>query len=905
MKTTSKRSLLLFCAVGFASLLSAQNPAYTGLVVDARSGDPIDGATVSAARAGTFAVTGADGAFGLASEGGTTALSGAAFRAEAGIRFSGANRELRISLPGAADVELTLFDVRGQALDLHRASYGAGDYSFSLDAMLERPLSTGLYVLRAKVGGEVRTFSLAGTGDVAAVKTGALRAAKSSRAVAAETVTISKDGYVEVSLPVYERTADIGLVRLMPESAEPMVAPAPSTCDGAPAFATGVDWSTRGYEAVWNNALYTCAYVPYFCNVGTGHTPVTYAWTKLGECGSSGNSSVAVSSSSKKVSSSSSSQKASSSSSQKVSSSSSSKKASSSSSSQKASSSSSAKVSSSSAASGNVVCKAWASSLYLVNGNWSDGPVVAVSGTTGNAYQCKAGQGSFCYYYKPDHSVYGGNGSWPVYESVGVCGQGASSSSSSQKVSSSSSSKKVSSSSSSQKVSSSSSSSSKKVSSSSSSQKVSSSSSSKKTSSSSSANASWRSVSLKSTISTAQPMTGLVLWSDNSKASTYANSISMEYAYCWPSKVVKGQKSDGSIDYDWSWFESLLNSVSSRGHQAIVRFTYEYPNNAVIDSRNPGTTAVPAYLKARSDYHETYSSNPGGDGPTWYADWSNDSLKSFTRRFYADFAKRYDNDPRLALLEVGFGHWGEYHIYGTTLKLGTNFPDKEYQKSFLRHVDTLFKSLPWAVSIDAADDEYTPIVGSSTLMGLDFGLFDDSFMHSEHEKSQGEGYNEGNWIALNYANRWKNAPMGGEVSYYSSSDQKNFLKPSGMYGVTWEQMASKYHVSFMIANDAPTGSYGTKERFLEAALASGYKFRVTAFERTDDQARVTIKNEGVAPLYRDAYVAVNGTRGGRSLKGLLPGESATVTIPATGSLKLTIESDFTVSGRPIGYLADL
>ena len=400
-------------------------------------------------------------------------------------------------------------------------------------------------------------------------------------------------------------------------------------------------------------------------------------------------------------------------------------------------------------------------------------------------------------------------------------------------------------------------------------------------------------------------MTGLVLWSDNSKTSTYANSISMEYAYCWPSKVVKGQKSDGSIDYDWSWFESLLNSVSGRGHQAIVRFTYEYPNNTVVDSRVPGTTAVPAYIKAMPGYKETFASNPNDDGPTYYADWSNDSLKSFTRRFYADFARRYDNDPRLALLEVGFGHWGEYHICGTKLQLGTNFPDKEYQKSFLRHVDTLFKSLPWAVSIDAADDEYTPIVGSSTLMGLGFGLFDDSFMHSKNEKSQGDGYNEDNWISLNYANRWKNAPMGGEVSYYSSSDQKNFLKPSGMYGVTWEQMASKYHVSFMIANDAPTGSYGTKERFLEASLASGYKFRVTAFERTDDQARVTIKNEGVAPLYRDAYVAVNGTRGGRSLKGLLPGESATVTIPATGNLDLTIESDFTVSGRPIQYQADL
>ena len=157
----------------------------------------------------------------------------------------------------------------------------------------------------------------------------------------------------------------------------------------------------------------------------------------------------------------------SSSSSSKVSSSSSSKKTSSSSS---YSSSSSKKTSSSSSANGGTIsCKAWSASLFLVNGNWSDGPVVAVSGTSGTAYQCKAGQGSYCYYYTPDNAVYGANGSWPVYETVGTCG-GQAVSSSSQKVSSSS--QKASSSS--QKASSSSSS--KKTSSSSSSQKASSSS---------------------------------------------------------------------------------------------------------------------------------------------------------------------------------------------------------------------------------------------------------------------------------------------------------------------------------------------------------------------------------------------------------------------------------------------
>ncbi|MBO7130963.1 MAG: hypothetical protein J6V65_02315, partial [Fibrobacterales bacterium] len=83
----------------------------------------------------------------------------------------------------------------------------------------------------------------------------------------------------------------------------------------------------QGYKAVWDNALYSCESVQHNCNVGSGHNPVSYGWTKVADCGTA-----APSSSSKKVSSSSSSKKtSSSSSSQKTSSSSSSKKASSSS----------------------------------------------------------------------------------------------------------------------------------------------------------------------------------------------------------------------------------------------------------------------------------------------------------------------------------------------------------------------------------------------------------------------------------------------------------------------------------------------------------------------------------------------------------------------------------------------
>ena len=85
-----------------------------------------------------------------------------------------------------------------------------------------------------------------------------------------------------------------------------------------------------------------------------------------------------------------------------------------------------------------------------------------------------------------------------------------------------------------------------------------------------------------------------------------------------------------------------------------------------------------------------------------------------------------------------------------------------------------FKKTPWSISIDAADNDFAPIVGNSSLMALKFGLFDDSFMHEEHDD-----YNESCWSQIG-TNRWKTAPGGGEISYYTSNDQKNALNPAGM-----------------------------------------------------------------------------------------------------------------------------
>ena len=403
-------------------------------------------------------------------------------------------------------------------------------------------------------------------------------------------------------------------------------------------------------------------------------------------------------------------------------------------------------------------------------------------------------------------------------------------------------------------------------------------------------------VSIQSKVNAVQPGTGLVLWSENARNrdAAYGKSISLEYAYCLPCQVVTG-KDNGVIRYNWGSFNSWLKDVASRGHQAVVRFRYEYPGDRSVDG-NPGTTAVPGYIKDLDDYKETYYENE--DGPTWYADWTHAELQWFTKQFYADFNAAYKNDPRIAFVEVGFGHWSEYHIYGTPLQPGVNFPSAAYQKEFLTYLDSVLE-IPWLISIDAADS--SPVVGDASLMALTFGLFDDSFMHKDHEGD----YNENCWKAIGKGTRWETGACGGEISYYTSADQKNFLNPAGMYGVTWEQASAKYHITFMIANDAPSGTYGTASRFKEASMACGYHFVLTGLYANDKQTAAYITNTGIAPLYRDAFLAVGGVRSITSLKGLLPGATLLIYIDKpTDGHDLTIESDFILPTQTIQFDTD-
>jgi hypothetical protein len=92
-----------------------------------------------------------------------------------------------------------------------------------------------------------------------------------------------------------------------------------------------------------------------------------------------------------------------------------------------------------------------------------------------------------------------------------------------------------------------------------------------------------------------------------------------------------------------------------------------------------------------------------------------------------------------------------------------------------------------------------------------------------------------------------------------------------------------------------------------AGMYMGYKFKVTAFSSNSTQSKITVTNTGVAPIYYDAYISVNGKRASESLKSLQPGTEKTYLIqaPAGANPTVTIACDHLVSGQKIEYEANL
>jgi hypothetical protein len=382
-----------------------------------------------------------------------------------------------------------------------------------------------------------------------------------------------------------------------------------------------------------------------------------------------------------------------------------------------------------------------------------------------------------------------------------------------------------------------------------------------------------KSIHIRSSINHVQPMTGIVLWEELNHKNT--DAIQLEYSYMRYNDVVK----EKGI-YDWSVVEKKLNSSASRSHQAIMRFWDTYPGRE---------SAVPDYIKKLHDYHGVVAKSENRD--TGFPDWSNTEYQRFMLEFFEKFAERYDRDPRLAFLEVGFGLWSEYHIYDPGEILGTNFPSMEFQAKYFKHLANVFKELPWMISEDAHLESRTPFASQPELLDLKFGIFDDSFYRAWEP-----GYNLDGWKFFGME-RFKESPVGGEITF-RQKERSDYVDSN------WVKETRHFGITFMICEQWLR--WISIDRIRANSMVCGYKFKVTDFKANNSTSRVTVENTGVAPIYYDAYITVNGVRSLKSLKYLQPGESAQYMVKSGGQNPiLTIECDRLVPGQIIEYAAEL
>jgi len=383
----------------------------------------------------------------------------------------------------------------------------------------------------------------------------------------------------------------------------------------------------------------------------------------------------------------------------------------------------------------------------------------------------------------------------------------------------------------------------------------------------------FKSIPLQSKITGVQPMTGIVLWEELDRKNT--DAIQLEYSYMRYQDVVEEKGK-----YDWKIVEEKMNSAASRSHQIILRFFDAYPGRE---------SPVPAYIKALLDYDEIVTKSEGRD--TSFPDWSHPEYQRFILEFFQKFAEKYDNDPRLSFLETGFGLWSEYHIYDPGEILGKNFPTKEFQAIFFKHLDKYFKTTPWMISQDAHVDTRTPFADQPDLLNLKFGIFDDSF-HLAWKPS----YNYEGWKFFGLE-RFKESPMGGEI-LFPNKERNDYVDAN------WAEQARRFGITFMICEQWLR--WIPLDRLKEHSLACGYKFKIIEFKSNNEMSKLTVENAGVAPIYYDAFITVNGTRSSGTLKYLQPGKSRQFTVQSGGEKPVvTIECDRLVPGQKIEFEANL
>jgi hypothetical protein len=325
---------------------------------------------------------------------------------------------------------------------------------------------------------------------------------------------------------------------------------------------------------------------------------------------------------------------------------------------------------------------------------------------------------------------------------------------------------------------------------------------------------------------------------------------SLEFTYVSVADVL--QSESGTLD--WSVVDGALTRAAARGHHAILRLYVDYPATP--------PSGVPTFLNqgANPVTYKAYTDYGGGSSP----DYSNTRLIDQMVYVIAAFGARYDQDARLAYVQLGLlGFWGEWHCYPHDPAVW--FATRAVQTRIFAAYESAFTYTKRLVSQDEFQYWTTTDTAYPPTSQYSLGWHDDAFGDSTYSSTgtQEDFYFYSHLQAHNLLDRYQTQVMAGEIL---PDLQASIFAGDGSYkGQAFAPAAAATHVSWLLFNQAfvSTNSATYTKNAAEASLLLGYQFYVQAMTFTEPAAcvndaatmcsvaKVTIVNKGNAPFPYD------------------------------------------------------
>jgi hypothetical protein len=383
---------------------------------------------------------------------------------------------------------------------------------------------------------------------------------------------------------------------------------------------------------------------------------------------------------------------------------------------------------------------------------------------------------------------------------------------------------------------------------------------------------------------------------------------SMEYA-----NVSFRDLMTGPTSFVWTSLDAILNLAATNGCQCAVRVYMDFPGKS--------TSEIPQYLLdgglttyAYTDYGNVHSLSP---------DYEDANLRTALTNFIAALGARYDNDPRLACIELGllgfWGQWGTWPSGGTFL---VPFASTNVQAEVLSAYVAAFPHTKLLLPEPYKDG----VVGHARTDNLPLGYHDDMF--ADHTIGLQEW--QVNWFsnllwAADCLTKWQTQMIGGEISPGLASCIWDSPTCSGA-GNAFDTCVQSVHATWMLTEScfrtryAPNTNAAARARALASVQKMGYEFQVMSLSTWTNagslMAGIRIKNTGVAPFYYDWPIELAAaTSGGQILRrwstpwvisAILPGSSVDLQTtllnpPPSGFTLLMRVINPLPSGKPLRF----